>query len=48
LLIEIILSLNRFSEEEVQAKVDAYRCKLMGGKHNENDATAKDEHGRPM
>jgi hypothetical protein len=36
----------RFTEEEIQAKVDGYRAMLLGTK-NGND-TVKDEHGRPM
>lgn len=38
----------RFSEEEIQAKVDAYRNVLFGNNQNGNEPTAKDEHGRPM
>lgn len=38
----------RFTDEEIQAKVDAYRNKLMGNNQNGNEPTAKDEHGRPM
>jgi hypothetical protein len=36
----------RFSEEEIQAKVDGYRAMLLGSR-NGND-TVKDEHGRQM
>lgn len=39
---------SRLKEEEIQAKVDAYRNKLMGNSQNGNESTAKDEHGRPM
>jgi hypothetical protein len=38
----------RFTEEEIQAKVDAYRSKLMGTKSQNGNDNAKDEHGRPM
>jgi cwf21 domain len=41
-------SIRRLTEEEIQTKVDAYRQKLTGTNQNGNEATAKDEHGRPM
>lgn len=43
-----LLAPNRFTEEEIQAKVDAYRNTLFGNNQNGKEAAAKDEHGRPM
>lgn len=40
--------LHRFTDEEIQAKVDAYRNKLMGTNSQNGNETTKDGHGRPM
>lgn len=45
---QLIYQFLRFSEEDIQAKVDAYRSKLMGTSQNGNEAATKDEHGRIM
>lgn len=38
----------RFSDVEIQVKVDAYRAMLLGSSNKSKESTTKDEHGRPM